>query len=304
MAKPSRLPLRGRIDIPVRETSGLALRRHAGQTQVLAVGDRDTTLAVGVLDPHADDDVAGLRDWQRHDLADLDGWESVPGGSQFEALACDGVGTIVLMREDPAEVVVVDAPRGRVVARLRLVVPAWSALAGTWDDPSSRGEGLLLLRDGRLLVAKEKKPRALVEFGPPGTSPRGVAPGTLLAADEAWPVPDGVNRLHALAVWPLKDTAKATLGDISSLTVHERDLYLLSDRSEVLARVSLTATLARGGAPLRSLDGVRRLPKGIDKPEAVVVLDERRALVALDTPDGRENGLVVGLDGPWQDEHA
>ena len=31
MAKPSRLPLLGRIDIPVRETSGLALRRHAGQ---------------------------------------------------------------------------------------------------------------------------------------------------------------------------------------------------------------------------------------------------------------------------------
>lgn len=304
MAKPSRLRLLGRIDIPVRETSGLALRHHAGQTQVLAVGDRDTTLAVGVVDPRTDDAAAGLRDWQRHDLADLDGWESAEHGSQFEALACDGVGTVVLMREDPAEVVVVDAPEGRVVARLPLVVPAWSALAGKWDDPSSRGEGLLLLRDGRLLVAKEKRPRALVEFGPPGTSPRGVGPGALLGPDEAWVVPDGVTRLHALAVWPLKDAAKATLGDISSLTVHDRDLYLLSDRSEVLVRLPLTETLVRGGAPVRSLDGVRRLPKGISKPEAVVVLDERRALVALDTPEGRDNGMVVALDGPWEDADA
>ena len=304
MAKPARLPLLGRIDIPVRETSGLALRRHAGQTQVLAVGDRDTTLAVGMVDPHTDDPVAGLRDWQRHDLADLDGWVSIPDGSQFEALACDGVGTVVLMREDPAEVVVVDAPEGRVVVRLPLVVPAWSALAGKWDDPASRGEGLLLLRDGRLLVAKEKKPRALVEFGPPGTSPKGVGPGALLGQDEAWVVPDGVDRLHAVAVWPLKGPAKATLADISSMTVHDNGLYLLSDKSEVLARVSLAESLARGGAPLRSLDGVRRLPKGVSKPEAVVVLDDQRALVALDTPDGRANGLVVALDGPWEDGDA
>jgi hypothetical protein len=42
---------------------------------------------------------------------------------------------------------------------------------------------------------------------------------------------------------------------------------------------------------------VRRLPKGVTKPEAVVVLDHRRALVALDTPNGRDNGLVVALDG-------
>ncbi len=296
MGKPLRLSLVARVDIPVREASGLALRWHAGRTQVLAVGDRDATLAVGEYDPAADDGAGGLRDWQQHDLTDLDGWVSAPGGSQFEALACDGAGTVVLLREDPPEVVVVDGPRGQVRASLGLVVPAWSALAGAWDDPGSRGEGLLLLREGRLLVAKEKKPRALVEFGPPGTSPKGVGPGALLGPDEAWAVPAGVSRLHALAVWPLKGEAKSTLGDISSMTVHGDDLYLLSDRSQVLARLAVTGSLVRGGAPLRTLDGVNRLPKAAPKPEAVVVLDDRHALIALDTPRAQDNGLVVSLD--------
>jgi hypothetical protein len=34
------------------------------------------------------------------------------------------------------------------------------------------------------------------------------------------------------------------------------------------------------------------------------VLDEHRALIALDTPDGRDNGLVVALEGPWEDADA
>ena len=71
---------------------------------------------------------------------------------------------------------------------------------------------------------------------------------------------------------------------------------MLSDRSQVLARLAVTGSLVRGGAPLRTLDGVNRLPKAAPKPEAVVVLDDRHALIALDTPRAQDNGLVVSLD--------
>lgn len=304
MAKPPRLPLEGRLDIPVTEASGLALRRHAGRTHVLAIGDHDATLAVGVYDPDAGDGLGGLRDWQRHDLGGLDGWARAPGGSQFEAIACDAIGTVVLMREDPAELVVVDAPAGRVRSRLDLVVPAWSALAGKWDDPASRGEGLVLLRGGRVLVAKEKKPRALVEFGPPGTSPRGVGLDDLLGPDEGWEVPAEVTRLHALAVWPLKKDAKATLGDISALACDGDSLWMLSDKSEALAGMALTGSLVRGGGPVRTLDRVVRLPKAAVKPEGVVRLDAERVLVALDTPRPRDNGLLLRVGSAQRGENA
>jgi hypothetical protein len=44
---------------------------------------------------------------------------------------------------------------------------------------------------------------------------------------------------------------------------------------------------------VRRLDEVWRLPKGIEKPEGVVALDRRRALVAMDTGRRKRNGMIV-----------
>ena len=68
------------------------------------------------------------------------------------------------MREDPPLITVGDPVTGRVTAQITLVVPDAAQLP--WDDSGSRGEGLVLLSGGRLLVAKEKDPPAVIMFAP------------------------------------------------------------------------------------------------------------------------------------------
>jgi uncharacterized protein YjiK len=296
MAKPPRLTLVERLDLPIHEASGVAVTRHSTGDRVVVVGDRTSVAAVATLRDGRPDEVETI------DLTTVDGWPSRPGDSQFEAIACDGGTQVALLREDPAEVLVIDLADRRLLAHIPLLVPRWSALAGKWDDPSSRGEGLVLLRGGRLLVAKEKRPRALIEFGPAGTSPRGVGQDDLLAPDEAWTPPAGDAGYHALAVWKLKDAAKKTLGDISALAVgRDRALWLLSDKSGVVARLDLSTGLRRGGGTITNLDTVFRLPAGLAKPEGMAMLDDDTALIALDTPGPSSNGAVVrnpsGLEG-------
>ena len=288
MAKPARLVLVSTVDIPVPEASALSVRRRDGQTRVLAVGDRTHALAAAV---YAD---AQLGTWQVLDLASIEGWPPISGDSQFEGLTCDGASLVALMREDPAEVIVVDTSERRVVATIELAVPSWSALAGRWYDPSSRGDGVVLLRGGRLLLAKEKRPRALVEFGPAGTSPRGVSREDFLDADEPWDAPGGDVTFHALAAWKLRDTAKKRLRDISALAVTEdRELWLLSDKSQAAGRLDLRDPLPRAGGTIDALDKAYRLPKGSTKPEGAVALDADTVLIALDTPSTHDNAIIV-----------
>ena len=45
--------------------------------------------------------------------------------------------------------------------------------------------------DGHLLVAKEKDPPALIEFGPPGATSAGLARGGALPPGSGWAIEDG-----------------------------------------------------------------------------------------------------------------
>jgi uncharacterized protein YjiK len=152
----------------------------------------------------------------------------------------------------------------------------------------------VLLRGGRLLVAKEKRPRALVEFCRPGTPSRGLSPDDFLGQDESWEVPRGEVDFEARAMWRFKGHAKDQLGDVSALAVgRDRHLWLLSDKSAAIARLSLDPPLEPDDDEIRELDGVWRLPKETRKPEGFAALDDGRLLVAMDTDDDHGNGLIV-----------
>jgi hypothetical protein len=60
-------------------------------------------------------------------------------------------------------------------------------------------EGTVLLPGGHLLIAKEKKPAAFIEFGPPHSRSRGLVRGGALADGERWPIKRGHHRFVALA---------------------------------------------------------------------------------------------------------
>jgi hypothetical protein len=96
---------------------------------------------------------------------------------------------VLLLQEGPSRVLVLSAGLARVEAVVELAVaPGQPGFGREWaDDDNARGEGLLLMDRGHLLVAKQKDPVCLIEFGPAGDAPLGVSPETLLAPGSPCP---------------------------------------------------------------------------------------------------------------------
>ena len=104
----------------------------------------------------------------------------------------------MLLQETPPSVELIDPKALEAVASIDLVVEGHGEIARAWSDPKgSRGEGAVLLPGGHLLVAKEKKPAALIEFGPPYSQSRGLVCGGALADGERWPINKGHQRFVA-----------------------------------------------------------------------------------------------------------
>jgi uncharacterized protein YjiK len=289
MAKLPRLELVERVDLPIVEASGVAAALRAGRMRVAVVGDRTSQVAVTDHDP-----VSGFDDWTVIDLTTITGWPLPAGDSQLEAITVDGGSLVALMCEDPPLVLVLDVETRELRSTIALDAPPGSPLHGIWSDPSSRGEGLALLRGGRLLVAKEKHPAALVEFAPSASAPVGLRAGDLLAADEPWEAPRGDATFAAVGVWPLSGAAHERLEDVSALAVgRDGSLWLLSDKSRSVGRLVLDPPLDPAGGEISELVEVWRLPKKSKKPEGIAALDDTRVLVVLDTDSTHHNGIVV-----------
>ena len=102
------------------------------------------------------------------------------------------LGRVLLLQETPPRVELIDPKALQVVASIDLAVEGRGEIAQAWSDPKgSRGEGMVLLPGGHLLVAKEKKPAALIEFGPPHSRSLGLVRCGALADGEKWPIEKG-----------------------------------------------------------------------------------------------------------------
>ena len=165
---------------------------------LLAVGDRAAELAWFSLSGSEDVQI----DWHTRSIAKLSGSKLPEHNSQIEAVCADGGGRILLLQETPPSVELIDPEALEAVASIDLVVEGRGKIARAWSDPKgSRGEGAVLLPGGHLLVAKEKKPKAFIEFGPPHSQSRGLVRGGALADGERWPIEKGHHRFVALAIW-------------------------------------------------------------------------------------------------------
>jgi hypothetical protein len=150
---------------------------------------------------------------------------------------------------------------------------------------------MVLLPGGHLLVAKEKKPAALIEFGPPHSASRGLARGGVLADGERWPIKKGHHRFVALASWLPDKALTKTCADFSDLEIGpEGFLYLLSDKSSTIARLD---DLPEGGGTARFLDAWR-LGDLDGKPEGLAFTARGCAVVGLDTRKPSRNLVLLG----------
>jgi hypothetical protein len=192
-----RLRMRRVVDVPLREVSGICLRRgRKGRMSLIAVGDRVSKVA-WFSPPRGEKDRI---DWHTRDIAKLSGSMLPKRNSQIEAICADGLGRVLLLQETPPRVEFIDPKASKVVASIDLAVEGRGEIARAWSDPKgSRGEGAVLLPGGHLLVAKEKKPAAFIEFGPANSRSRGLARGGALGDGKRWPIKKGHQRFVALA---------------------------------------------------------------------------------------------------------
>jgi hypothetical protein len=284
----NRLQVRRVVDVPLHEVSGICLRRgQNGRLSVIAVGDRAAKIA-WFSEPRSDE---GRIDWHTHNISKLSGSMLPNKDSQIEAVCADGLGRVLLLQETPPRVELIEPKALKVVASIDLAVEGRSKIARAWSDPKgSRGEGMVLLPEGHLLVAKEKKPSAFIEFGPPHSRSRGLVRGGALADGKRWPIRKGHHRFVALAIWLPDKTLAKTCADLSDLEIGpDGYLYLLSDKSSTIARLD---DLRPGGGTAALLDAWR-LGDLDGKPEGLAFTPQGRAIVGLDTRKARRNLVLL-----------
>lgn len=285
--------------VPLAEVSGLALGRDRdARVTVAAIGDRAATIAwAQVVDE--DEDL----DWQTLSLREAEGTVLPKANPQLEAIAVDGALGILLVQEWPCRAEYIDARSRRVLAHVTLEVPDRSgaeAVHRSWQDPDgSHAEGVVLLKDGHLLIVKEKDPTALLEFGPAGDAPRGFGGAQWLDAGQPWwdgegaPTPQEVP-LVLLAAWTPTAAMVAVCPDLSDAAVGPAgNLILLSDQGRSIAVVPATAPAPDPCEGVFEATTVWRMSGITDKPEGVVVLPTLDVLVACDRRKPKRNLFVV-----------
>ena len=275
-------------NVPLQEVSGVCLRREAGgDMSLVAFGDR-TSIAAWVDLPSDDH---GAYVWQTVDLADVKGSLIPRDDPQVEAVCADGAGRILILQESPPRVELLDWAARQVATRIALEIPAGHALHDSWVDvESSQGEGAAFMNNGHLLIAKEKDPAAFIEFGPEGEAPSGFGPGSALEGGAPWPIEAGDHVFVPLAVWAPSVKLAAACEDFSDIEVGpDRRLYLLSDKSQSIARVGELVV----GDDVARADEVWDLPLLDGKPEGLALTRSGRAIVALDTKKAKENLVLL-----------
>jgi hypothetical protein len=259
--------------LPIEEASGLGLTGRGRAARGLVIGDRDHAIVTFSLE------ASGPLRFERHDIRGAFAEQA----SQWEAVAGDASGRAFVLGEKQSKIWVVDASLREVTQTIDLVVPGGHPLAADWaDDDNSRGEGLVLLANGHVLVAKEKKPPSLVEFAPRGETAEGFHSGLALGS-RSFPLPPGRTTLEATKHWKLDGGDADQMGDISDLAVDAGELLLLSDQGRRIARV--TGRLSPNEREVKVARSTK-LPRRIDKPEGLVVVDGH-PLVVTDGDDPR-----------------
>ena len=279
--------------LPIREISALA--PGSDGSQLLAVGDEDfAVIAANVSDAGA------LGETRRHDLV-LPLFEAgidVRSGSGFEGVASDGEGTVLVLQEEISRLLVLSPDLLQLLQVLELEVPEDTPGYGTeWhEEPNARGEGILLLEGGHVLVAKQKDPVFLIEFGPSGHVARGVDSETVLAPGKPFQRPGGkAARLFPLAGWSLAGEAAEKLTSVNDLAFGgDEHVYLLSAKARLIARLEtrLKPGEEADTAELWEID--ERLAGDDDaRPEGLALVGSTTPIVGFDTKVAGDNVMVL-----------
>ncbi|HYX34252.1 MAG TPA: hypothetical protein VE954_14210 [Oligoflexus sp.] len=274
------LEIEERFALPLTEVSGLAQLPGSNPPEYMLVSDRQAELlrfkpSDGTMTP------VSFREplLQQFSLCRYENYDDCKQQikkltSNWEALSIDASGRVFVLQEHSQSVIVLAPDLRRVEKALHF------DFANSFPDQISRGsqklrnnalgEGLLLLKKGHFLIAKEQHPMALVEYGPADHIALGVNAETLLPVDEPFALPAGEG-MHAdykaLATWFLAGHSKCDISDLAADT--SRRLLVLSQSCRA---ISIIPRLDPGEG-VQVLERLS-LPAEIKNPEALRVTGE------------------------------
>ena len=262
---------RWRVDLPELSALTIRFREGARSQELLGIGDTSFSIVAGETHPPGASTLSA-------DLADsVSSWTLDPdAGSQWEGMAADGAGCAFVLQEhagharEPSHVFAFAPDLRERVCVIALVVDDGAEWKEAWNEhKNARGEALVLLRDGHLLVAKQKDPVRFIEFGPRGATAAGLDPSRLLGDDESFEYPSDPHvEYEPLASWGVAREDRDELTTVNDLAVFEGRLYAISRESHLIAQLE-----TRASPDEDSLDVERRwsVPADVKHPEGIAI---------------------------------
>jgi len=269
------LSVEDQYHIPIKEVSGLTLvHGGANSIDIYAIGDASYDIGQFSLKGSSRDVSIDKRD-----VADTVN-KSRKDPSQWEAITADGKDNICILAEVSSDIFCLTSDLDKERSHFKLDVSSIESLKRLWEkEPNSRGEGMILMKKGHILLLKEKKPSLLVEFGPKGDAPLGYGQDTLLQTGAEFDQPKS-GKLVALKTWEFSKSLADLAKDASDITVGpDQHVYILSDESAVLIR--LEEFLKPDEAEVHE-SAHWKLPKQIEHAEGLVIDNEMHPWVGCD----------------------
>ncbi|MEO7560091.1 MAG: hypothetical protein ABIT23_07560 [Nitrosospira sp.] len=304
------------FNVPIAELSGLAITRtlkdKSGNGSVGTGGESINLYAVGdasyEIARFRIDGASGAAIINAQDVADIVR-ERKADTSQWEAIATDGRDTLCILSESGSEISCLDHRLEHHRGSFTLDVSSIGHLNAAWKArPNSRGEGMILMKKGHVLVLKEKQPAMLIEFGPEGDSPMGYGPAAFLQDDEEFtglrtdfeePIVYRANRatfpfqrrLVALKTWEFSEHLRELATDASEIALGpDGSVYLLSQESATLIRLQ---KILKPDEDKVSLDrgAYWNLPAGLEKAEGLAIDDDMHPWIGIDIKQASKPNL-------------
>ena len=202
---------------------------------------------------------------------------------------------VVLLQESTGSILTFD--RNMRSIKNHIVLDFMLKTGKDTNSSNSLGEGFLPLASGRILVAREKFPAAIVEFGALGESPQGYqAKETELATSLV--VDEEANRhtLYPLHSWyfvppprdedtpcDLSDITTAINGKLYGVSQTCRQVYQFDDLSPRRDKVKITAKWD--------------LPNQMATAESLIIIEEGVFIVAVDTKEDINSIFLLAEKG-------
>jgi len=288
--KPAELKVLESYKVPAVEISGMAWRFNSQtkRRELVLVGDRNHKVHI--------------IDWENRkigfsakeiDLLPLEKESgSVSKQSEWESVFSDMSGRLYIIQENPPAILVVASDLSKIEKRIDLVESGKSKdTLLLSSEQNSGGEGIMPLKNGHVLVVKEKDPLQILEFAPIGGKASGYNPNLSIEREGIFPLTSTTLKLENVFSWSLRPEHEVLFEDSSGINVDkEGRLYLLGDQQKLIGRLG---GHLRVDQKIVEINKLWSLPSIIKQPEGMVIDDHGRPIVAIDRKNTKKNNLFL-----------